>query len=86
MDAIPDTCASLLVRLSDPRDERAWAEFTEIYAPLVRRLARQRGMQDADAEDLRKKFIALSPKPWNAECLTRCAARFAVGSFALPAI
>jgi RNA polymerase sigma factor (sigma-70 family) len=52
MDAIPDTRASLLVRLSDPRDEQAWAEFTEIYSPLVRRLARQRGMQEADADDL----------------------------------
>lgn len=52
MDAIPDTRASLLVRLGDPRDERAWAEFTAIYSPLVRRLARQRGLQDADADDL----------------------------------
>ena len=52
MDVTPDTRASLLVRLSLPRDEQAWAEFTEIYSPLVRRLARQRGMQDADADDL----------------------------------
>ncbi len=52
MNVIPDTRASLLVRLRDPRDERAWAEFVEIYSPLVRRLARQRGMQDADADDL----------------------------------
>ena len=52
MDVTPDTRASLLVRLSAPRDEQAWAEFTEIYSPLVRRLARQRGMQDADADDL----------------------------------
>jgi RNA polymerase sigma factor (sigma-70 family) len=52
MNVIPDTRASLLVRLSDPRDERAWGEFVAIYSPLVRRLARQRGMQDADADDL----------------------------------
>jgi RNA polymerase sigma factor (sigma-70 family) len=52
MNAIPNTRASLLVRLGDPRDEQAWAEFMEIYSPLVRRLAQQRGMQDADADDL----------------------------------
>jgi RNA polymerase sigma factor (sigma-70 family) len=52
MNVIPDTRASLLVRLSDPRDEQAWTEFVAIYSPLVRRLARQRGMQDADADDL----------------------------------
>jgi RNA polymerase sigma factor (sigma-70 family) len=52
MNVIPDTRASLLVRLSDPRDEQAWGEFMDIYSPLVRRLARQRGMQDADADDL----------------------------------
>jgi RNA polymerase sigma-70 factor (ECF subfamily) len=48
----PDTRSTLLVRLSAPRDEEAWAEFTAIYAPLVRRVARQRGMQAADADDL----------------------------------
>src|SRR5215471_14152654 len=46
------TRPSLLVRLRDPQDERAWGEFVEIYGPLVRRLARQRGLQDADAADL----------------------------------
>src|SRR5262245_54541270 len=49
---IPDTRSTLLVRLGAPRDEQAWAEFTAIYAPLIRRVAWQRGMQDADADDL----------------------------------
>jgi RNA polymerase sigma factor (sigma-70 family) len=48
----PDTRASLLVRLRDPRDERAWGEFLEIYRPLIHRLARQSGLQGADADDL----------------------------------
>jgi RNA polymerase sigma-70 factor (ECF subfamily) len=52
MDDTPTTRASLLVRLRGPRDERAWAEFTAIYEPLVRRLARRKGLQDADAADL----------------------------------
>jgi RNA polymerase sigma factor (sigma-70 family) len=41
-----------LIRLRDPADERAWVEFVEVYGPLVRRLARRRGFQHADVEDL----------------------------------
>jgi RNA polymerase sigma-70 factor (ECF subfamily) len=48
----PNTRASLLLRLRDARDERAWGEFMAIYAPFVKRLARRRGLQDADADDL----------------------------------
>jgi RNA polymerase sigma factor (sigma-70 family) len=46
------TRPSLLVRLRNPMDEQAWSEFVEIYGPLIRQLARQRGLQDADAADL----------------------------------
>jgi RNA polymerase sigma-70 factor (ECF subfamily) len=52
MDETPNTRASLLLRLRDPADERAWTEFTEIYGPFIRRLARRRGLQDADADDV----------------------------------
>jgi RNA polymerase sigma factor (sigma-70 family) len=52
MDETPSTRVSLLVRLRDPRDERSWSEFVDIYTPLVYRLARRRGLQDADAADL----------------------------------
>lgn len=52
MNESPNTRPSLLVRLRIPRDERAWDEFTQIYAPLIYRLARQKGFQDADASDL----------------------------------
>jgi RNA polymerase sigma-70 factor (ECF subfamily) len=52
MDSSPTTRPSLLARLRDPRDERAWDEFAGIYAPLVYRLARGKGLQDADAADL----------------------------------
>jgi RNA polymerase sigma factor (sigma-70 family) len=48
----PSTRHSLVLRLRDPRDEAAWAEFVEIYEPLVYRLARHKGLQDADAQDL----------------------------------
>jgi RNA polymerase sigma factor (sigma-70 family) len=48
----PSTRASLVVRLRDPKDERAWEEFVEIYSPLIVQLARRRGLQDADRADL----------------------------------
>jgi RNA polymerase sigma factor (sigma-70 family) len=52
MSEAPATRVSLLVRLRDPQDERAWGEFVEIYGPLLRQLARNRGFQEADAADL----------------------------------
>ena len=52
MDSTPDTRASLLIRVRDPADQAAWHEFVEIYRPLILRLARQKGMQDADADDV----------------------------------
>jgi RNA polymerase sigma factor (sigma-70 family) len=48
----PNTRPSLLIRLRDPRDQQAWGEFLEIYTPLIHRLARQAGLQIADADDL----------------------------------
>lgn len=52
MPETPDTRPSLLVRIRDPLDQRAWSEFLEIYTPLVYQLARRKGLQDADAADL----------------------------------
>jgi hypothetical protein len=31
----PGTRPSLLVRLRDPRDAQAWAQFVDVYAPLI---------------------------------------------------
>jgi RNA polymerase sigma factor (sigma-70 family) len=52
MNEAPTTQPSLLIRLRDQGDERAWAEFAEIYGPLLNQLARRKGLQDADAQDL----------------------------------
>jgi RNA polymerase sigma factor (sigma-70 family) len=61
MAEIPNTRASLLVRIRDPHDQRAWAEFVEIYEPVLYRLARQRGFQDADARELTQEvFVAVA--------------------------
>lgn len=57
MNDAPGTRPSLLIRLRDPADEQAWAEFTEIYGPLVHRLARGRGLQEADAQDLAQEVF-----------------------------
>jgi RNA polymerase sigma factor (sigma-70 family) len=52
MDREPATRHSLLIRLRDVADERAWEEFVDIYGPFIRASARRRGLQAADAEDL----------------------------------
>ena len=57
MADLPPTRPSLLVRLRDPRDEAAWAQFVELYAPLVYRYARKQGLQDADAADLSQDVL-----------------------------
>lgn len=53
----PDTRESLLLRVKDPRDRDAWDEFSRIYRPVVYRLARGRGLQDADAQDLVQRVL-----------------------------
>ncbi|MSR60773.1 MAG: hypothetical protein EXS05_24560 [Planctomycetaceae bacterium] len=52
MSASPETRPSLLLRLKDRADDEAWFEFTEIYRPVVFRIACRKGLQPADADDL----------------------------------
>jgi RNA polymerase sigma-70 factor (ECF subfamily) len=58
MAEIPATRASLLVRLRDPRDGAAWAEFVDLYVPVLYAYARRQGLQDADAADLAQEVLA----------------------------
>jgi RNA polymerase sigma-70 factor (ECF subfamily) len=58
MADIPPTRASLLVRLRDPRDQDAWTEFVEVYAPVVYGFARKQGLQDADAVDVSQDVVS----------------------------
>lgn len=53
----PPTRPSLLLRIRDPRDRVAWAEFVDIYGPLVYDHGRRRGLQDADAADLTQDVL-----------------------------
>jgi RNA polymerase sigma-70 factor (ECF subfamily) len=56
----PATRPSRLVRLGDASQHEAWQEFVEIYEPVVCRLARQMGLQHADAQDLTQEvFVAV---------------------------
>ena len=49
---------SLVAKLRDPRDAAAWAEFAELYQPLILRIALGRGLQHADAIDLTQDVLA----------------------------
>lgn len=51
------TRPSLLIRIRDSRDREAWGQFVEIYAPLIYKMARRRGLQDADACDLTQDVL-----------------------------
>ena len=52
----PETRISLLVQL-DSENDTAWREFVAIYQPVIYRMARRRGLQDADAQDLTQKVL-----------------------------
>jgi RNA polymerase sigma-70 factor (ECF subfamily) len=53
----PTTRRSLVLRLRNLDDHAAWAEFVQIYEPLIYRLARNKGLQDADAQDLCQEVL-----------------------------
>ena len=58
MPSLPETRASLILRLPDAADTRAWDDFVAVYAPLVYRLARRHGLQPADSDDLVQDVLA----------------------------
>lgn len=52
MPHLPETRASLILRLPSSADAEAWHEFVSIYEPFIYRFARRGGLQDADACEL----------------------------------
>jgi RNA polymerase sigma-70 factor (ECF subfamily) len=61
MTLTPTTRASLLLRLRDPGDHEAWVEFVSLYEPVMYRVLRRAGLQDADAlEMLQELFLAVN--------------------------
>jgi RNA polymerase sigma-70 factor (ECF subfamily) len=46
------TCPSLLERLRQPSEQRAWERFVQLYTPLLFTWARRLGLPEHDAADL----------------------------------
>lgn len=57
MNSWPETRQTLLLRLHDLSDQKAWNEFSELYGPLIRRVAQRRGLQDSDAADISQRVL-----------------------------
>jgi Sigma-70 region 2 len=79
MGESPQTQPSLLVRLGNSRDNQAWAQFVEVYAPLVYGYARKHRLQDADAADLTQDVMRAVARSVAGCSTIRNAARFAAG-------
>lgn len=58
MTESPEIHASLILRVHDRADQQAWCEFVEIYQPVIYRLARYKGLQHADAEDVVQQVLS----------------------------
>ena len=57
MPRFPTTRASLISEIGDPENARAWADFTDLYAPVIYRLARSKGLQHVDAQDVTQEVL-----------------------------
>ena len=57
MTLFPKTRGSLLVALKSDEDRAAWDQFVALYRPVFYRMARRRGLQDADAQDLVQQVL-----------------------------
>ena len=57
MTQFPETRNSLLMQVKDQRNAEAWEQFVQIYRPVIYRLARQKDLQDADAQDLTQQVL-----------------------------
>ena len=57
MTLTPTTRASLLLRLRDSQDHEAWLEFVSLYEPVIYRLLRRHGLQDADAREVMQDLL-----------------------------
>ena len=51
-----DTRQSLLIRIRDSHDQRAWNEFVDIYTPLIYRFCGSRGIAESDRPDVMQEI------------------------------
>ena len=66
----PETRHSLIVRLKDARNDRAWTEFVCAYEPFLSRLVRKQGTPDRHVADVTQQIliaIAKSVEGWKAD-------------------
>ena len=67
---LPDTRDSILVRLGNTNDAEAWEQFSQVYRPVILRIALSKGLQEANAEDLAQTVlvsVSRSIDRWNPE-------------------
>ncbi|MEO8269198.1 MAG: sigma factor, partial [Aureliella sp.] len=57
MAKFPQTRISLILRLAQADDVLAWHEFAELYTPVLFQLAKRKGLQNADAEDVTQDIL-----------------------------
>ncbi len=68
MSEFPETQSLLMANIQSLENREAWSEFVQIYRPVIYRMARRRGMQDADAQDLTQDVLVRISKSidrWN---------------------
>ncbi len=54
---VPETRASLLIRIRDCDNCEAWEQFVKMYRHVIYRMAIAKGMQPADADDLTQQVL-----------------------------
>ena len=57
MTEFPETQSLLLANIQSLENRDAWTEFVQIYRPVIYRMARRRGMQDSNAQDLAQDVL-----------------------------
>ena len=57
MTEFPETKSEVLLRIQSAEDREAWDQFVSMYRPVIYRMARRHGLQDADALDLVQRVL-----------------------------
>ncbi|MCB1095030.1 MAG: sigma-70 family RNA polymerase sigma factor [Verrucomicrobiales bacterium] len=57
MDDTTPTRATLILRVQDTEDQDSWAEFSEVYMPLIFGFCIKRGLKRADAADVAQEVM-----------------------------
>lgn len=57
MTEFPETQQSLLAKVRSTDEHEAWEQFVVLYRPVIYRMARRRGLQDSDAQDLTQTVL-----------------------------